>query len=343
MAAVQSIEWGKYQFFYDQMPYDDMRDFYRKALEAAQQHAGAFVVDSAPWMGSNKTLSVVDTFLYMYGDHPELFDLYLGKINAISGPMTKVTVALDYLSSKKRAQQRMIELKAAVGRILTECFPQGWQQLSPLRREKILYTYLVSHVTYDHVTLKNSLNWGPPRSDAWSAYGALVNKTAVCEGVACAFKLLCDQVDIPSLVVVGHVGNDRHAWNIVKIGSRFYHVDCTWMLRSSIRLDIPYAKYHYFNVPDMVFEGTRTTEMDYLPKCTSLRANPFMLQGLCAKSLEHAQEVLRNQIQKGERRLAVLTVGFRMNGTELTAIMSRLWHGVWCYYAEDYFIGIVCK
>lgn len=89
---------------------------------------------------------------------------------------------------------------------------------------------------------------------------------AVCQGIACAFKLLCDQVDIPSLVVIGTIAanQERHAWNIVRIDGQFYHVDCTWMLRNSINQQIPFARYQYFNVPDQMMIENRAMEMCYL-------------------------------------------------------------------------------
>lgn len=50
----------------------------------------------------------------------------------------------------------------------------------------------------------------------------------VCEGYAEAFKMLCDRVGIPCIVVVGDAG-DPHAWNYVKMeDGNWYAVDVTW-------------------------------------------------------------------------------------------------------------------
>ncbi|MBR4081836.1 MAG: hypothetical protein IKK21_08645 [Clostridia bacterium] len=129
--------------------------------------------------------------------------------------------------------------------------------------------YIADHVSYDHEVwkqVKRDQKWATQNSDAWSAYGALVKGKAVCQGIACAFKLLCDQVDIPSLVVIGTIAanQERHAWNIVRIDGQFYHVDCTWMLRNSINQQIPFARYQYFNVPDQMMIENRAMEMCYL-------------------------------------------------------------------------------
>jgi hypothetical protein len=60
--------------------------------------------------------------------------------------------------------------------------------------------------------------------DPYTAYGALVNNLAVSEGYAMAFKLLCDELDISSLVVSGQWMGDEHSWNLVRIGSAWYHI-----------------------------------------------------------------------------------------------------------------------
>ena len=56
-----------------------------------------------------------------------------------------------------------------------------------------------------------------------TAYGALVNKKAVCEGYAKAYKLLMDAMGIPCDVVI----NEDHAWNVVCLEGNWYLVDVT--------------------------------------------------------------------------------------------------------------------
>lgn len=56
-----------------------------------------------------------------------------------------------------------------------------------------------------------------------TAYGALINKSAVCEGYAKAYKLLLNAVGIESEMVI----NETHAWNEVKLMGEWYFVDIT--------------------------------------------------------------------------------------------------------------------
>ena len=258
-----------------------------------------------------------------------------------------MTVTLNYRQSSMPAAQREEQLRSAVAQTLKECFPDGWSHLSPLKREKILFNYIANHITYDHKAAQDSktaAGQSLQASDAWSAYGALVERKAVCQGIACAFKLLCDQVDIPSLVVIGSIlkTKERHAWNIVRIEGHFYHVDCTWMLRSSIDTRIPFRRYRYFNIPDPLFEDERTTEMSYLPACRSMRHNPFFIKGLCASNENETAENLIRQIKNGKDRFAVLCVGFRLTEIQRNGIVLQIRSATGkrvLLYLDGYFIG----
>ena len=59
----------------------------------------------------------------------------------------------------------------------------------------------------------------------------------VCEGLAKAFKILCDRLGIWCIIVRGKGRmNDMmvsHVWNIVRLGKEYYHVDPTWAITSS--------------------------------------------------------------------------------------------------------------
>lgn len=336
---------GKYQFFYDQMPEDVMRTFYMDALKAAQARQPSFTTSSA--ILRCKDLTIPNAILYMYGDHPELFDLNIGQFSYMIQFGGKVKVALTYRLSSESPAQREAKLRQAVDRVLHTCFPDGWRHLSPLKREKLLFNYIADHVSYDHESweqVQKDQKWTTQNSDAWSAYGALVKGKAVCQGIACAFKLLCDQVDIPSLVVIGTVAAnlERHAWNIVRIDGRFYHVDCTWMLRTSINLKIPFARYQYFNVPDQMMIEERGMEMRYLPECRSLRHNPFYIRGICVGEADDAVAKLREQITGGKERFAVLCVGITPTQEEAEDIMQRAVRGTGLqahWYVKGHFLG----
>lgn len=84
-----------------------------------------------------------------------------------------------------------------------------------------LHDYLVRNCVYDRSAADEVIS--PSRT----AYGALANGKAVCQGYSLAYKLLLRRAGVPAV----YVGSDsmRHAWNMVQMENNgWYHVDVTW-------------------------------------------------------------------------------------------------------------------
>lgn len=60
--------------------------------------------------------------------------------------------------------------------------------------------------------------------DAYTAYGCIVKKKAVCSGYAEAFAAFMTELGIP----VARIVTPEHAWNMVQVGNKWLHVDVTW-------------------------------------------------------------------------------------------------------------------
>jgi transglutaminase/protease-like cytokinesis protein 3 len=89
---------------------------------------------------------------------------------------------------------------------------------------KQVHDFLVDYIKYDSES--NS-------EISHSVYGALINKLAVCDGYAKAFKYILDDMGISCVEVCGTGQNssgatENHAWNDVLINGKWYAVDVTW-------------------------------------------------------------------------------------------------------------------
>ena len=90
---------------------------------------------------------------------------------------------------------------------------------------KAIFDYIASNVTYDYDNLNDdSYNL------KHTAYAALVNGTAVCQGYATLFYRMCLTAGLDARVITGSdtPGYSDHAWNIVRIGDLYYNIDVTW-------------------------------------------------------------------------------------------------------------------
>lgn len=63
---------------------------------------------------------------------------------------------------------------------------------------------------------------------AFTAYGALVEKEAVCEGYARAFVLLLSQAGIAGTTVTGTANGAAHMWNVAEPDGIGVEIDVTW-------------------------------------------------------------------------------------------------------------------
>ena len=80
-----------------------------------------------------------------------------------------------------------------------------------------LAAVLSEHVMYDE-----------RRPDCYSAFGALVEGRAVCEGYSLAYLLLCKEADLWCALRCGQPEGVGHQWNMIKLESGIYNVDVTW-------------------------------------------------------------------------------------------------------------------
>lgn len=89
--------------------------------------------------------------------------------------------------------------------------------------EKIaaIYNYLCANVSLDSVGHLTGA------TDIYTAYGALVEKVAVCQGFASAFYRLALELDVDNRFISGKVGTVLHGWNIVALEGVYYNVDAT--------------------------------------------------------------------------------------------------------------------
>ena len=110
------------------------------------------------------------------------------------------------------------ELDKEVSSVLAEL---DLTEKAPKEKVDAIYGYLCQNVVYDHKNKDNKTY-----TLQYTAYAALMNGTAVCQGYAAAFYRLCLESGVDTRIVTSNAMN--HAWNIVNLGRFYYCVDATW-------------------------------------------------------------------------------------------------------------------
>lgn len=95
--------------------------------------------------------------------------------------------------------------------------------MSPEEKCREIAKHTASDVRYIGIT--ESAFSGSKQVNEFTAYGALSEKNATSEGIALAFKAVCNRENIECIVVSGKFDDTEHFWNIVKIDDEYYHID----------------------------------------------------------------------------------------------------------------------
>ena len=172
-------------------------------------------------------------------DHPEIDWIRMGEEDGSAFsyttthlPFSSDTATVTKLSFRLKCEERDGGIAAYCDRLLetaaSTSIPDGLSRYDTLL---LLQQALCERVSYC-----------TDAPYAHEAAGALLYGQAVCDGYAKAFKLLCDENDIPCIVVPGKAfqygSEEPHAWNYVQMeNGLWYAIDTTWNDREGSTAD----------------------------------------------------------------------------------------------------------
>ena len=153
-----------------------------------------------------------------------------------------------YIPSYFTTSEQEGEVDAAVAALLAELSLDGKTDYEKVRGA---YNWVCDNVDYDYGNLEDSTYLLKH-----SAYAALIDRKAVCQGYAVLLYRLLLELGVDCRVISGYSGDERHAWNIIGLDGAYYNADPTWDEGLSV---FP----RYFLCMESNFPGhTRDSEFD---------------------------------------------------------------------------------
>ncbi|MFJ7186693.1 transglutaminase domain-containing protein [Lysinibacillus xylanilyticus] len=137
------------------------------------------------------------------------------------------------------------------------------KSLSDVEKVRAVNDYIVANTAYTDQT----------NSSPHSAYTVLAEHGGVCQGYALLAHSMLQKLGIETKYVVGYVGKEGHAWNLVKLDGQWYHLDTTWNDPVPDRKGA--VRYQYFLVDDRTMAKDHTWVAGDYPKATSTMYNYF--------------------------------------------------------------------
>ena len=198
--------------FYDRLPDPVERSLYRQIDTAVGRHLPRLSADTAVPVRRVRTIC-----RYVALDRPEFF--WFGGEASLAGKDGGPRILYFEYPAPFRERDRVDRaITGAVREIGADRYPDAQS------RARAVYDWFLRSVEYDASAQDGAVK------DSQTVYSVFMRKKSLCLGIARGVQLILRLYGVDSLVVLGRLfGEDRcgHAWNLVKTGGGYRHLDVT--------------------------------------------------------------------------------------------------------------------
>ncbi len=249
-------------YYYTSLSGEELK-IYKLMLQGMNSHEESILL---PANIENKLRPIYDM---VRNDHPELF--WVDNGFSYYKYSDRTVLMPDYNRTKEESEGEEWEIYTALHSF------RGTLSEEDSDYDVIRKAYLYIIDTVDYVD---------GSSDNQNIISALVNGQSVCAGYARAFQYLLQNSGIQSFYVHGNSLNDdgwgSHAWNIVRCGDKYYHVDTTYGddIDNEKMLSMGIHNYSYLCIDDASVSRDHEISDDLpVPECNSLDLNYYVMNG----------------------------------------------------------------
>ena len=229
---------------------------------------------------------LTDVFLKLRLDCPEIF--FVSGFHFRYYPdSANVELSPEYLFDKNKIKDHQKAMKARVEKLVRPAVA-----MAELEKEQYIHDFICQNVRYDKLK----------KSYSHEILGPLGQGVGVCEGIAKTVKILCDQLGIWCIVVISEANPEknikyRHAWNIVKIGGTYYHLDATF---DNTLSHMGPVRYDYFNLDDGKVFRDHEPVIWKVPACTVSDGFYYRVKKLSFTKMEEVEKRALQAAKKGK-------------------------------------------
>ena len=266
-------------FYYNHM------DKERQAVYRAMQQGLLSLADSfqIPRIDGH---ALSDIFFELRLDHPEIFWVSSFKYRYFADSPNLIFIP-EYLFEKSKIKDHQKAMNARV-----EKLARSAAKLPELEKEKYIHDFICKNVRYDKLKKQYS----------HEIIGVLGHGVGVCEGIAKAVKILCDALQIQCIIALAENNPEkgvkyRHAWNVVRLDKKYYHLDCTFDLSLGNPEEI---RYDYFLLSDKQIFRDHERLVWRVPACEDADRFYYKKKKLSFTKTEEVQKRAAQAVKKGK-------------------------------------------
>ena len=201
------------------------------------------------YMSMNKTDKATPKAVHESSDNDSSRNVFEEKMGQQDPLYDTSPISQAYLTGEEKGLDK--EQKAVLEKAKQIISERITQDMTDYEKELMIHDYIVDNCAYDEEEI------GVFQSHAENSvdpYGALVEGKAICSGYTTTFQMFMDMLGIECRSVYAKSSRDvDHAWNMVKLGGNWYHVDVTWDDPTPDQGKRP-IRHKYFNVTDDYME-----------------------------------------------------------------------------------------
>lgn len=206
-------------------------------------------------------------------------------------------IIIEYYLNKPKATKLDEEAGTIISKIILP-------EMSEYDKVKAVHDYVAKTAEYQSPIYSYDEN-------IYTAYGALINGNAAGEGYAEAVGILLFRAGVKSAVVTGEAFKFNswvsHAWNIVRIDGKYYHLDAAF--DDPLSNDgLPQLRYDYMNITDAEIAYDHRWNSDEYPVCNDTVNNYYYRNGLMAADMTEFQIKLDDALNSRQDSI-ILKIG----------------------------------
>lgn len=289
------------QYYYHRLP-PTQQEAYRRLLAGLRELAPVIRIPRLP----GEALSTL--FFQLRLDHPEIFYAVGFSCRAAPGAENFEFVP-EYMFSKGKIREQQKALEARVARLIRPV-----QDKSEPEKEAHIHNFILTQVRYDKLKKPYS----------HEVIGPLTNGVGVCEGIAKTVKLLCDALGMTCIIAISDCDRENgerylHAWNVIRLGKQYYHLDATF---DNTLCKYGGLRYDYYNLDDTKIFRDHRPLLYPVPACTDGERFYYRVNHLSWTKYEDVQKRVEQTLRKKKERLL-----FHWRGGYLTReVLAELCH-----------------
>ncbi len=295
---VNSLQSNNSVYYYTKLS-DYQKSMYNKLLNGIAKLNQEITIDTNTDIDQEKiSKEISDTLSYIFADHPEIWYVkpsYEIKVNSYLG-INVVKVSMMYtVSSKSELDKEVKEVEERVNNILNKMIKSN---MTDYEKALVIHDYLAENITYYKY---NDIESIP--DEKHSAYGSIIDKSAVCDGITKAYQIILNKLDIENIFVEGTTEGVPHAWNMIKLDEEYYHIDLTSSatIMGDTKTNMPV--HVYFNVTDYDILETHTIEKrEKLPIAKSTKYNYYKYEGKEITHMDNFDYMLKQIVNRNNNK-----------------------------------------